>query len=135
MRTGGGERGDPRARKKEKEPRKERAEPKSHWRPRTKKRKKDQTFVPLFLLKETEEVKEKKQRTGGKTEGKKKAGITEKPLEKHRTGGRIEKTFVPLFLLKETEEATERDHEQRRKKAASPPVLHHVSVSLLPERK
>jgi len=55
-----------------------------------------------------------------------KDGKTEKPLEKHRTRGRIEKTFIPLFLLKETEEATERDHKQRRKKAASPPVLHHV---------
>jgi len=38
-------------------------------------------------------------------------------------GGRreVKKTVVPLFLLKETEEATERDHEQWRKKAASPP--------------
>jgi hypothetical protein len=53
----------------------------------------------------------------------------------HRTGGRIEKTFVPLFLLKETEEATKRGHEQRRKKAASPPVLQPFSASLLPERK
>jgi hypothetical protein len=40
-----------------------------------------------------------------------------------KVGGRREgkKMVVPLFLLKETEEATERDHEQWRKKAASPP--------------
>jgi len=45
--------------------------------------------------------------------------------QRRRTGKvgekRREKTVVPLFLLKETEEATERDHEQWRKKAASPP--------------
>jgi hypothetical protein len=43
--------------------------------------------------------------------------------------------IVPLFLLKETEEATEKGHEQRKKKATSRPALHHVSVSLLSERK
>jgi hypothetical protein len=93
MRTGGGERGDPRARKKEKEPRKERAEPKSHWRPRTKKRKKDQTFVPLFLLKETEEVKEKKATNRGQNKGKEKGGHHRKAPGETQNRGKNRKNF------------------------------------------
>ena len=63
-------------------------------------RRKKKTFVPLFLLKETEEAKEKKARTGGLKGGKKDQN-REKEKKKQNRGGTLymgEQNLCPCFF-------------------------------------
>jgi hypothetical protein len=70
-------------------------------------------------IEETRKKKTKERR--GETEQGEEEGLEEEKGQ----------TFIPLV----SSQRNRGGHEQRRKKATSPPVLHHVSVSLLPERK